>query len=913
MTKTDTTGPAVTASSLTSPTATARTGGPAPSTAAPVPPPQQSISPTARTAAASGGGAPARLVEASFNVSIAQSVNNPRSLASLAAAAGAPPPAGVTSSLQLSSNEPFGALKGAADPDDPAFDEPMPDAATAAAEESVRYSMSFDADESRPVAAPAPVSSAAAGGGGGAGATPQHEPKKKSAYAINLSSLELDKTENRMRLNLDARAKPLSPTTAVDDKTQVMRPGADDDSDEFSQSYEITRSGTYRRGDFALSKAGIKSTTATPARSGQTSLSTTRTLTAVGSISVLDAATATGSGSGSGTERTEKDAKSSLSSTLSSHSRSDSLQQALSLDSSGVVITGVLGRGSSAVVYKCYELRTMRWLALKSISIHEQEKRKQLTKELTVFTSPAGQSPFLIEFAGAYFDEGRIFLGLEWMDAGSLQDLVDRTDRSDARARSTSPATTDWVVLGGGNGSQPTAAAAASAGGGGAGALLASGARVLPEVVIAYIFERVLRGLHHLHAHKQIHRDIKPHNILMNRRGEIKLTDFGILSELAHPSSSATGNTATGSGGGGGSSDGPHASTFIGTVLYMDPQRISGEKYSFGADVWSMGMSVMSVALGRYAVPHTGHYQLLNRLMQDGLEQYLTPTELFSTELRNFVTVCVAKDATKRPSALQLLSHPFFAQYRTVKPTPNAPPPANADSIPLIPIPNELTAILNRIGTADTPSPTSSASAAAAAAAVSPNSQRTATRQPVVWSSAKERRTPTPKAGGNTTATTGTATAASPAPVSSAAADDFEFVYDESTFDEAEFERHTARNKQNASIQLNPTAVAAAGGLKLVRTLSNSSADSNASGISTKPARESDSERAARERDKSNRQILTALRSYRSGHGMSDLLTSDDVSRLSSTLNLLRSEVESIYASTAAAAAGGSGGSAASH
>jgi mitogen-activated protein kinase kinase len=52
----------------------------------------------------------------------------------------------------------------------------------------------------------------------------------------------------------------------------------------------------------------------------------------------------------------------------------------------------------------------------------EQEKRRQLTKELQ--TLAYSNSPYLINFRGAYFDDGHIHMALEFMSGGSLQDLI---------------------------------------------------------------------------------------------------------------------------------------------------------------------------------------------------------------------------------------------------------------------------------------------------------------------------------------------------------------------------------------------------------------------------------------------------------------------------------------------------------
>lgn len=107
--------------------------------------------------------------------------------------------------------------------------------------------------------------------------------------------------------------------------------------------------------------------------------------------------------------------------------------------------------------------------------------------------------------------------------------------------------------------------------------LLKRGGRI-SERVIGKIAESVLRGLSYLHERKVIHRDIKPQNILLNEKGEIKLCDFGVSGEAVNSL----------------------AMTFTGTSFYMAPERIQGQPYSVTCDVWSLGLTLLEVAGGRF-------------------------------------------------------------------------------------------------------------------------------------------------------------------------------------------------------------------------------------------------------------------------------------------------------------------------
>jgi mitogen-activated protein kinase kinase len=97
--------------------------------------------------------------------------------------------------------------------------------------------------------------------------------------------------------------------------------------------------------------------------------------------------------------------------------------------------------------------------------------------------------------------------------------------------------------------------------------------------VVCLVAHSVLEGLTYLYdVHRIIHRDIKPSNILLNSEGYIKLCDFGVSGELINSI----------------------ANTFVGTSVYMSPERIQGAEYSIKSDIWSLGISLIELATGRF-------------------------------------------------------------------------------------------------------------------------------------------------------------------------------------------------------------------------------------------------------------------------------------------------------------------------
>lgn len=143
-------------------------------------------------------------------------------------------------------------------------------------------------------------------------------------------------------------------------------------------------------------------------------------------------------------------------------------------------------------------------------------------------------------------------------------------------------------------------------------------------------------------------------NFLISHRGEVKVADLGILKQLTEPAQRVGG----GVGGVKSKLALPKTNTFVGTTTYMSPERIDGKDYSFPSDVWAFGLSMITIALGRFPLDTSGGYWTILHGIRDAPPPVLPPH--FSSECRDFIAQCMKRNPDERKSVKELLKHPFL-------------------------------------------------------------------------------------------------------------------------------------------------------------------------------------------------------------------------------------------------------------
>ncbi|NWH31065.1 M3K19 kinase, partial [Chloropsis hardwickii] len=166
----------------------------------------------------------------------------------------------------------------------------------------------------------------------------------------------------------------------------------------------------------------------------------------------------------------------------------------------------------------------------------------------------------------------------------------------------------------------------------------------LPEVVLCKYTKQILQGVAYLHDNCVVHRDIKGNNVMLMPNGVIKLIDFGCARRLAWASL-------------GGTRSEPLRSVH-GTPYWMAPEVINESGYGRKSDIWSIGCTVFEMATGQPPLASMGRVAAMFYI---GAHRGLMPAlpERFSSAAVEFVHACFTRDQHERPSALQLLDHPF--------------------------------------------------------------------------------------------------------------------------------------------------------------------------------------------------------------------------------------------------------------
>ncbi|KAH9079546.1 Pkinase-domain-containing protein [Lactarius deliciosus] len=170
------------------------------------------------------------------------------------------------------------------------------------------------------------------------------------------------------------------------------------------------------------------------------------------------------------------------------------------------------------------------------------------------------------------------------------------------------------------------------------------------EPLVRNFVRQILEGLHYVHERGIVHRDIKGANVLVDNKGGIKISDFGISKKLED--NLLPGNRL-------------HRPSLQGSVFWMAPEVVKQVAYTKKADIWSVGCLIVEMLTGEHPWAQLNQMQAIFKIGSSGAKPPI-PSDI-SADAQNCLDFCFELDHEIRPSAGDLLGHAWLKKKANTK------------------------------------------------------------------------------------------------------------------------------------------------------------------------------------------------------------------------------------------------------
>lgn len=288
-----------------------------------------------------------------------------------------------------------------------------------------------------------------------------------------------------------------------------------------------------------------------------------------------------------------------------------------------------IGRGGMGIVYEAHQASLNRQVALKILPFAAVLDQRQIARFRNEAQAAAQlHHAHIVPVFAVGQEQGVYYYAMQYIDGQSLEQAIDELrvadDHRDGRTTK---------VDGAMNGSTST--------------LCFGAARrwSTPPAPHADFFQTVARlgmeaaeALHHAHEHGIIHRDVKPSNLLVDKRGQLWVTDFGLARVQADNGVTLTGDV-------------------VGTLRYMSPEQANGDSVlDARTDVYSLGVTLYELLTRRHAHPGDDRQVLLRQIIDDEPNSPRRLDPAIPADLETIVLSAMSKSRDERYQSARALA-----------------------------------------------------------------------------------------------------------------------------------------------------------------------------------------------------------------------------------------------------------------
>jgi serine/threonine protein kinase len=264
----------------------------------------------------------------------------------------------------------------------------------------------------------------------------------------------------------------------------------------------------------------------------------------------------------------------------------------------------LIGKGGMSHVFRAWQPSLERFVVLKRLRdelIQNEETAERFRREARALAAVLHQN---IAHVYDYVEKpGQAFILMEYIEGKDLSAIIDKTESVD------------------------------------------------PEIAAAILLE-VAKGLAYIHERGLIHRDVKPSNIRITNRGEVKLMDFGIVLQVENTSLTRPG-------------------VMVGSPSYLSPEQILGDKVSPTADIFLLGIVLYEMLTGVRPFKEEGGESIFQRIREVRYVQIRKMQPAVPRALEAIVEKCLRKDPKRRYGRVESLIadlEEFLGPEKSAKP-----------------------------------------------------------------------------------------------------------------------------------------------------------------------------------------------------------------------------------------------------